>query len=324
MTTGIRSTIAWVFQDTPGKLSPDVDFWLIKAANGGGHTNPEGFDYRANYAEWAKVAGEDRCAAWTWLYSTTDGAQAAIELHDSAPNARCYVIDVEGDDPSGLPVPEHVVRDFVATIKHLAPHAPVGFTSYPYKASATAHGVPWDQLVLSCDFGMPQVYFQTQGAHWETIRADHQGMPLIPAFSPGDWSGCWDLAGHAVSLYGGASFWRYPSTDGWGEQIRALKTPAGGGSTPPPPSPPSTPPTTSSNWEPTVHNIDLRNAEHALVTGPGVRPLQVLLNDAGYHVQVDGKAGPLTKAAVEAFQTHHGLAGDAIAGAGTFGALLNR
>jgi hypothetical protein len=76
--TGIRSTIGWVWQDSPGiKDDPGIDFWLIKAANGDDHTNPAGFDFAENYRSWVDARGANRTAAWTWLYATTDGATAA-------------------------------------------------------------------------------------------------------------------------------------------------------------------------------------------------------------------------------------------------------
>jgi hypothetical protein len=167
---------------------------------------------------------------------------------------------------------------------------------------------------------MPQVYFSSQGEHWETIRADHQGKPVLATFSPGDWPDCWDLAAHAQSIYGGVAFWRYPDTASWSDQLAALKgdTP----SSPPAADKPTHP--TPNTWEPTVHNLDLRAADHALVTGTGVKPLQSLLHLAGYELAIDGKAGALTKTALIQFQLHHQLAGDAIAGQATFTALLNR
>lgn len=71
-----------------------------------------------------------------------------------------------------------------------------------------------------------------------------------------------------------------------------------------------------------VHDIDLRGADHQLVTGPGVRALQGLLTAAGFTLAIDGKAGPATKAAVMAYQSHHGLTADAIVGPSTLEHLL--
>jgi peptidoglycan hydrolase-like protein with peptidoglycan-binding domain len=53
-----------------------------------------------------------------------------------------------------------------------------------------------------------------------------------------------------------------------------------------------------------------------------VRSLQYLLNARGAHLAVDGRFGAATKAAVIAFQRHHGLAHDGVAGAATWRALL--
>lgn len=48
--------------------------------------------------------------------------------------------------------------------------------------------------------------------------------------------------------------------------------------------------------------------------GAGVREIQALLIRAGYAVNQDGDFGPATKAAVEQFQTSHGLTVDGVAG----------
>lgn len=56
-------------------------------------------------------------------------------------------------------------------------------------------------------------------------------------------------------------------------------------------------------------------------TGPVVRTLQQQLDDHGSHLAVDGIFGPLTKAAVSAFQQRSGLAVDGIVGPQTRAAL---
>jgi peptidoglycan hydrolase-like protein with peptidoglycan-binding domain len=66
-----------------------------------------------------------------------------------------------------------------------------------------------------------------------------------------------------------------------------------------------------------VNNIDLRNASHTPVTGPGVAPMQRLLR-----VTADGIAGPLTRFALTNYQTHAGLTSDAVFGPATASALL--
>lgn len=66
-----------------------------------------------------------------------------------------------------------------------------------------------------------------------------------------------------------------------------------------------------------MKTIDLRGALVTIVTGPGVPPLQRLLG-----VTPDGKAGPATRAALLAHQTHAGLQPDGIFGPATASALL--
>lgn len=70
--------------------------------------------------------------------------------------------------------------------------------------------------------------------------------------------------------------------------------------------------------------VDLRSATAAhLITGPGVRALQALLEAAGdLRGPLDGTGGPGTRAALLRFQARTGLTADAIAGPETFTALL--
>jgi peptidoglycan hydrolase-like protein with peptidoglycan-binding domain len=53
-----------------------------------------------------------------------------------------------------------------------------------------------------------------------------------------------------------------------------------------------------------------------------VRSLQYLLNAHGAHLEIDGIFGAGTKAAVVAFQRHHGLDHDGVVGAATWRALV--
>ena len=57
-------------------------------------------------------------------------------------------------------------------------------------------------------------------------------------------------------------------------------------------------------------------------TGENVQSIQYFLNAHGSHLVTDGDFGPLTKAAVQAFQGSHGLVADGIVGDQTWPALI--
>ena len=58
-------------------------------------------------------------------------------------------------------------------------------------------------------------------------------------------------------------------------------------------------------------------------SGDDVKTLQELLNQNGYSLDVDGRFGPKTRAAVEDYQTKNNLKVDGIVGTNTWGALTN-
>lgn len=72
--------------------------------------------------------------------------------------------------------------------------------------------------------------------------------------------------------------------------------------------------------------VDLRDAQHEVVSGRHVDNLQGLLkgtrNPAWDPGPIDGLGGPRTKAAVVAFQRANGLEPDAIVGPLTWGRLI--
>src|ERR1700743_221501 len=57
-------------------------------------------------------------------------------------------------------------------------------------------------------------------------------------------------------------------------------------------------------------------------TGENVKSVQYLVTAQGYAAGVDGVFGPQTKAAVQAFQSAHGLTADGIVGAQTWPVLI--
>lgn len=312
----IRGVASFVWQDVPGTLTPGVDVWLVKAANGN-LTTGSGHDYARSYATWANKVGAERTHAWTWLYGTTNGSTAAEQLHRSAPHAAGYLIDVEGDDPHWRNL-DRVVRDFVPRMRELAPGKPVGFTSYPDRKQAIAHGAPWDAMVELCDYGCPQVYYSSQGKRWAQIVADHKGKPVIAAFSPGDWKAGWEAqATTAIRRFGGVALWRYPDTRTLADPIARLHSlrPVGA------PTPPKKAVTPASCDVYGRKGIVLRyhGTGHALDHGYAVQRVQLALGLAG--ANVDGLYGPTTERLVRAFQHAHHLTADGVVGAKTWAAL---
>ncbi len=118
---------------------------------------------------------------------------------------------------------------------------------------------------------------------------------------------------------------RYDDQSSWNVTDRpgTSTPPPSSPAAPAPPAPAPTPPalTVASPEAVPVHTVNLSNPAQ-LVTGPGVRALQALLALTGlYRGSVDGKAGPMTRGALVAYQRAAFGKADGIAGPATFGAL---
>lgn len=198
----LDGTWTWVWKEPPETL----DFChglIVRAANGNGHTAPEGFNFAANYDAWAsRFAGP--LIAWTYLYQGSDPALAAEAL--AASPAVGYIIDWEdaaGPAPSGARFAK-----MVAELRARRPAVPIGFSSYPTRAQAVAHGVDWDAGIDVCDFVAPQAYYDSQLHDYPQILADAKGryvqLDLEPRVST-----AWGIdAGMHLETGQGVSFWR--------------------------------------------------------------------------------------------------------------------
>lgn len=311
--SGLAGAWLWVHTKAPddGQMQ-NADGAIVRAANGGG-TVGDGFDFKPNYAKWVKKYGAQRCAAWTFIYSTTDGRLAAEALVGSAPQAPAYIADVE--DVNGKTASAAVCEAFCKRMKQLRPKTPLGFTSYPTRAQAVAQHVPWDALVAHCDFGAPQVYYGYQGAKLASgeVYADHKGKPVHVAFAPADWAGWEAAAKKARTRDGGVSIWVLPVDKKWLPAVKALRKGSVG--------PVETQVTAD------LVQLDLRGAAATPVVHRLVDNLQGLLKatrqpkfDPG---NLDGSAGDKTLAAVRAFQQANGLQVDGVVGVNTWRALIS-
>jgi hypothetical protein len=303
----------WVWNTAPDNPAmANADGAIVRAANGGG-TVGGGYDFKPNYAKWAKAYGAKRCAAWTFIYATTDGTHAADVLVGAAPEAPAYVADVE--DYEGKTASAAVCEAFCKRMKQLRPGTPLGFSSYPTRAQAMQQHVPWDALLALCDFGAPQVYQPYQGLKLAdgTVYADHKGKPVQVAFEPTTWAGWEPAARKARDRDGGVSIWALPLDQKYWPAVKALRGTGGGEVTTP----------VSAD----LVELDLRDAAAHPVSHRLVDNLQGLLKatrdqalDPG---AIDGKASEKTLAAVRAYQKAKGLKVDGIVGANTWRALIS-
>ena len=200
----IPKRLGWVWRSQPEPLPAGLDAMLVRAANASATTGSGGFDYAASYAAWKRALGP-LVLPWTWLGppASSDGLAAAEVLAAAAPGEPLYVVDVEGS----LPDTEAVA--FANRVRALVPGAQVGFSSYPTRAQASSHGVPWDACVAAFDLGLPQVYFPRQRAELAQVVADHRGRGVHVAVSPGDDPGWLGAATAGVEQQLGASLWRH-------------------------------------------------------------------------------------------------------------------
>jgi peptidoglycan hydrolase-like protein with peptidoglycan-binding domain len=146
---------------------------IVRAANGTSHTDPAGFDFRANYERWREHAGHP-LPVWTYFYPGDKGAQVAAALLGSEDAAPLYLLDVEDEG-----VAWNEVRACAAA---LSKHGRVGITSYGLVAQCDARKIPirawpWDVVA-------PQSYYPYQlagVAEWHGI-----GKQVVPSVAPED------------------------------------------------------------------------------------------------------------------------------------------
>ena len=129
----------------------------------------------------------------------------------------------------------------------------------------------------------------------EGVLATQDGSPSVPLPGEGHWDD-WDIDNAAFDAWYAGNHSPAPAPT-------------------PEPAEPAQPPK-----EGTV-NVTLPQLA-APATGPSVKAAQQLLKESDPNLAVDGVFGPLTHAAVEAFQAAHELAQDGVIGVHTWGALL--
>ncbi|HEY5989329.1 MAG TPA: hypothetical protein VIV12_23550 [Streptosporangiaceae bacterium] len=198
----LDGTWTWVWQEPPEQIRFCRGL-IVRAANGDSTRNPQGFDFLANYERW-QAAFSGPLIAWTYLYqgSTPELAARLLALSDAV----AYIIDWEdaaGPAPSGAQL-----FACVEEIRRLKPGVPIGFSSYPTRAQAMAHGVDWDLGIQVCDFVAPQMYYGYQIADYLEVLDDAKGRYVQLDLSPAA-SNAWSLdIGKHLEGGRGVSFWR--------------------------------------------------------------------------------------------------------------------
>lgn len=198
----LDGTWTWVWKEPPERVSFCRGL-IVRAANGNGITDPQGFDFQLNYIRWRRQFSGP-LIAWTYLYDGSDPVEAARVL--AAVAAPAYIIDWEdaaGPAPSG-----DQLQACVKEIRRLRPGDPVGFSSYPTRVQAMEHGVDWDRGLEVCDFVAPQMYYGYQIADYPQVLADAHGRYVQLDVEPPA-STAWpiDIGAHLEGGQG-VSFWR--------------------------------------------------------------------------------------------------------------------
>ncbi len=198
----LDGTWAWVWKEPPERVNFCRGL-IVRAANGNSLRDPQGFDFLTNYERWQE-AFSGPLIAWTYLYDTSEPVFAARMLANA--QAVGYIVDWEdaaGPAPSG-----DQLLEFVAELRRLKPDVPIGFSSYPTRAQALAHGVDWDLGIQVCDFVAPQAYYDYQVHDYATIVADAKGCYVQLDLEP-QASTAWGIdAGEHLAAGKGVSFWR--------------------------------------------------------------------------------------------------------------------
>lgn len=183
----------FVWEDAPGDTHGFDP--VVRAANGVGVTNPAGFNYESNYAQWCKAFGRP-LPAWTYTYPGDDGAKAGQALRTAAPDAPLYVVDVED---AGV-----TQAQLETLIAQLPTAIPVYLSTYGTVSQCDTRQIPYRARGL--DGIWPQTYYATQLDGIAEWRADH--FTTWPTFSPADCA-AWVSSADA----GPCSIWRYGVTD---------------------------------------------------------------------------------------------------------------
>jgi hypothetical protein len=250
-----------------------------------------------------------RVCAWQYIYGNHPGVEANLGADAVKDGADCLVLDAETEYQGRYVAAQAFVRDLRKQISARYPVALAGFPyvdyhpAFPYSVFLGPGGAQYD---------VPQMYWRAIGvsptavfAHTYAFNLPY-GRPIYPlgqVYGNPPMRQVEQFRRLALQYgAGGVSWWDWQEAHAgeWSAVSAA----------------PSSLPHAATTTAPAMATVGL----HA--RGDLVVWIQEHLLTAGEPGAVDGRFGPSTQAAVEAFQAAHGLVVDGIVGAGTWAALL--
>jgi hypothetical protein len=255
---------------------------------------------------------------WGLHYGTSDVEAQALAVREALGcGLDGYVLDLESqvEDTST----HSDVEALLLALRSLVRPGTLGYTSFAHPGFHP--NVPWRILDQHCDIALPQIYFEsfTFGpTNEEEVQACLESQkqagltkPVLPV-----WSSLPDAPQPAsaselqsyLRRFPGSSIWRLPHVGEVGGKAWLLAYDAEALAV-------------SGSEQLSALPVLMRMLRRG-DRGEDVKALQKALNERGFHSgPVDGDFGPLTQAAVKAFQKQAGITVDGIVGAETWGAL---
>jgi hypothetical protein len=251
-----------------------------------------------------KAAGLHVCA-WQYVYGSDPIGEAAVGIESAQAGADCLIIDAEGEYEGKYAQ----AQQYMATLRQaLGPSYPIGLASFPYVDLHPAF--PYSVFLEpgGARYNLPQMYWQDIGDAVDTVYAHTwpvnqvYGAKIYPLGQLYNNPSAADILNFRADAqaYGatGESWfdWQSATLTGF-SSLSTLFTPAAPAAT--------TYPALQSGSK---GDLVVWAQEH-LVT-------------AGQQLTIDGQFGPMTTAAVQAFQTAHALPATGVLDATTWPVLL--
>jgi hypothetical protein len=255
---------------------------------------------------------------WGLHYGTSDVDAQVSAVHQALDcGLDGYILDLESAVENASTHPH--VEALLLALRPLVKPGTLGYTSFGHPGFHP--NVPWRILDQHCDIALPQIYFELftfRSTNEEEVQACLESQkeagltkPVLPVWSSSPEASQPASASELQSYlrrFPGSSIWRLPHVGEVGGKAWDLAYDAEA---------PMLAGSKQLSELPVLTRV-LRRGDR----GKDVKALQKALNERGLNSgPVDGDFGPLTQAAVKAFQKQAGITVDGIVGAETWGTL---